>query len=254
MNRPPTWAGAFRRPNESLYGVPVDLLDMQQLNNAMRKYYPEGTNLRYTDITHDEERDLFRKAKQGDQAAREFLIRNHLLLAANLARRQIRGRLPEDEVVSAANMGLMKAIDAFDQERSNRFSVYLPKYIRGEMRALWRSKNIVDQPEGGSFGVTIDRDEDTRDDFAGERIVEHGFEEADHNKFIMSLLEKSKQVLTEPEAHVIGLLFQEDPLTLQEIGEIRGVTRERIRQIKEGALKKLRSHMKLEMARTGVEK
>ena len=56
-------------------------------------------------------------------------------------------------------------------------------------------------------------------------------------------IEKALSTLTEREAEVIGLYFginREEPLTLEQIGERFGLTRERVRQIKEKAIRRLR--------------
>jgi len=52
-------------------------------------YYRANEDLHFKLTTPEEERDLFRKAKAGDAAAREFLIKNHLLFCAMYARRKI---------------------------------------------------------------------------------------------------------------------------------------------------------------------
>jgi RNA polymerase sigma factor (sigma-70 family) len=106
-------------------------------------YYRANENLRFKLTTPEEERNLFVAAKKGDTAAREFLIHNHLLFAARFARRQNRGRLPDDEVISAVNAALMNAIDRFDPERGNRFTRYLMPFLRGAIAGLWKSKNTV---------------------------------------------------------------------------------------------------------------
>jgi len=106
-------------------------------------YYRANEDLRFKLTTPEEERNLFVAVKKGDAQAREFLIHNHLLFAARFARRKNRGRLPDDEVISAVNAALMNAIDRFDPERGNRFTRYLMPFLRGALAGLWKSKNTV---------------------------------------------------------------------------------------------------------------
>ena len=57
------------------------------------------------------------------------------------------------------------------------------------------------------------------------------------------------KILTPREKHVIGLRFgfgTNDPLTLAQVGDSMGVTRERVRQIESRALMKLRGHPRLQ--------
>ncbi len=103
-------------------------------------YYPPSTNLRFVIIPVEEERRLFKGARAGDEVAKEFLIRNHLLFAAMFARRLSKGRLPDAEVVSAANTALMTAFNRFDatHESGSRFASYLRPFIKGEISQLWK--------------------------------------------------------------------------------------------------------------------
>lgn len=209
-------------------------------------YYPSGTDLRYVNIPHEEERRLFAAARAGDTDAKEFLIKNHLLFALNQGRAWSRGKLPEDEVASAANYALVTSFDRFDPSRENRFAAFLRPAIRGAIARLWRSKTAVDMPEfpdkeGASGGVQ-------EDEFV---FVDHPVEADDHAAYLRQTLEVAKGVLTEREAEIVGLLFQEGPLDMAEIAKLKGVTRERIRQIKEVALMKLRREMKRRMEAAG---
>ena len=234
-------------------------------------YYPADTNLRYQDIPHERERKLFVAAKAGDVAAREFLIRNHLLFALNQGRRWSAGKLPENEVASAANYALMTAIDRFDPARENRFTSYLRLIIRREMVALWHSKNIVDRPkfsvpgEGNAVPMNFagdsersnHRDSETSPEAKGElptepTSVDHPVEEEDHRRFVLSLLERSKSCLTDREREVLERHFGEQQETLDSIGKGWNLTRARISKIKLDALAKLRQTLTRELDAAGV--
>lgn len=112
-------------------------------------YYRNGEDLHFKMIPHEEERELFRKAKAGDAQAREFLIRNHLLFVARYGTKKAKGMLRNDEVTSALNEALMTAIDRFNPEYRNRFARFLIPFLKGAMARLWRSKNPVDVPPPG---------------------------------------------------------------------------------------------------------
>jgi RNA polymerase sigma factor (sigma-70 family) len=241
------------------------------------QYYPEGTDLTYTNITHAQERELFAKAKAGDTEAREFLITNHLLFAANEGRKWSRGKLPEDEVISAANYAVMTAFDRFDTSWNNRFSSFLRPFIRGAIAALWRSKNLVDSPEGGQSAVplteydisvneadfiSIGCSDHGRDDTLVKRprtrreaSEEQTVEQDEHAEFLLRLLENAKGCLTEQEATVIRLYFGEERITLDKIaGKLGLKDRRDVHQIKTRAIEKLKKHLARSMADAGVER
>lgn len=236
------------------------------------KYYKEGTDLTYTDITHEQERELFVKAKAGDQKSADFLVTNHLLFAANEGRKWSRGKLPEDEVISAANEALMIAFGRFDPTRNNRFSSFLRPFIRGAIATLWRSKNAVDTPEGGHSGVPLDdNDRGSLSDFViaenedqvlakrkpsrRDPTEEQTVEQDEHAEFMIQLLDEAKGVLDPEESRVIQLYFGEERRTLDDIAKLLQLKDRRYaHQIKNRAIEKLKKRLAKSMAESGVER
>lgn len=200
-------------------------------------YYPPGTDLTFVPVTHEEERELFRRAKAGDAAAKEQIIRNHLLLVANIARRLARGKLPEEDVISAANFALVKALDGFDPARPNRFSAFLKLFVRGEIARLWSNLNIVCKSDY-SDGVPVTSVEMTDD--VGQ---EDDADEKDHKDFLLKLSERAKSVLDSREKEIVNLLFCETPMNQADVARELKISRERIRQIYDIALEKLRKEL-----------
>lgn len=125
--------------------------------NPANHYYSKGQSIRFVMTTPEEESALFKWAKTGEPErgsfehsrfgdlrtpgdAREFLIRNHLLFAMKFAVPLAKSRLPFNEVVSAANLAVVKAFESFNPAFGSRFTTYLRPFIFGEIQALWRSK------------------------------------------------------------------------------------------------------------------
>jgi RNA polymerase primary sigma factor len=85
-------------------------------------------------LTHHEEIDLSRRAKQGDKAARKRLIEKNLRLVVSIAKKS-RGRgLPFEDLIQEGNVGLMKAVGKFDPDRGFRFSTYATWWIMQAVR------------------------------------------------------------------------------------------------------------------------
>jgi RNA polymerase sigma-B factor len=84
-------------------------------------------------------RVLFRRLRStGDPRAREALVRRFLPLARKLARRYYSGGEPLDDLVQVASLGLVKAIERFDETRGVSFSSYAVPTITGELRRYFR--------------------------------------------------------------------------------------------------------------------
>lgn len=97
----------------------------------------------YPLLSDKEIKSLLKKAKEGDEVARERLINCNLRLVFNLVRRfENRGYELED-LFQIGSIGLMKAIDKFDLSYDVKFSTYAVPMIIGEIRRFLRDDNPV---------------------------------------------------------------------------------------------------------------
>lgn len=88
--------------------------------------------------------DLIGRAKEGDRAAQNKIVRENLGLVYSLAARLCGSGLAEyEDLVSAGSLGLLKAIMNFDTSRGFAFSTYAVPVIAGEMRRFIRDNGPV---------------------------------------------------------------------------------------------------------------
>ncbi|MDQ4000056.1 MAG: sigma-70 family RNA polymerase sigma factor, partial [Actinomycetota bacterium] len=81
-------------------------------------------------LTHEEEIDLSKRAKQGNKRARKRLIEKNLRLVVSVAKKYRGMGLPFEDLIQEANVGLIKAVEKFDPDRGFRFSTYATWWIR----------------------------------------------------------------------------------------------------------------------------
>src|SRR3954468_3028640 len=81
-------------------------------------------------LSHEEEIELSKQAKAGDERARQRLIEKNLRLVVSVAKKYRGMGLPFEDLIQEGNLGLMKAIEKFDPDRGYRFSTYATWWIR----------------------------------------------------------------------------------------------------------------------------
>ncbi len=168
---------------------------------------------------------------------REYLVRTNLALVLAMAKRTRLGEVDFAEVVSEGNMALLRAVDKFSIDRGFKFSTYACRAIlKGFSRtAMKASKHRTRFPV--EFEPTMEQSDwaDRRRDQIEDDCIDE----------LKAIVDRNLADLSSVEQTVIRRRFnwqqvEESPMTLEEVGKIIGVTKERVRQIQNKALAKIR--------------
>lgn len=204
-------------------------------------------------LTEEQEARLSARILQGDERALNRLIEANLRFVVVIARQYQGQGLSMEDLVSEGNMGLMKAARKFDASRGLRFVNYAVVFIRQQIEKAVRK-------ESDELRVESTRDGQTRsvDAPLGSKanvsllsvLVNADSPQADQRVYNASLedaIERSLQTLNERETSVINAYFGigEERQTMAEIGERMALKRERVRQIRDRAVRRLKKNMKL---------
>lgn len=89
-------------------------------------------------LTKDEELKWIEKLNKGDKEARDVLINHNLRLVAHIVKKY-NNSLEADDLISVGTIGLIKAVDSFDENKGVLLSTYASRCIENEILMLIRS-------------------------------------------------------------------------------------------------------------------
>jgi RNA polymerase primary sigma factor len=261
-------------------------------SHTLEKYFTEVSNVPM--ITPDEEVQLAKRIREGDELALEKLVKANLRFVVSVAKQYQNRSLPLNDLINEGNLGLIKAAKKFDETKGFKFISYAVWWIRQSiMQALAEQSRIVRLPMNKSGAINQIRRayaeleqkferEPTEEELAeilemkpnevrntlGAEVKQMSMDAPfgeDESGSLLDVLEnettgptdgnlvfndslkvetlRALSTLTAREREVIMMSFgigYENPFTLEEIGDAMGLTRERVRQIREKALQKLR--------------
>ncbi|HPD25540.1 MAG TPA: RNA polymerase sigma factor RpoD/SigA [Candidatus Marinimicrobia bacterium] len=267
-------------------------------SRTLSRYLEEISH--FSPLSPEKEIELARRIKNGDRQAAKELTEANLRFVVSVAKDYQGQGLPLMDLINEGNLGLLKAVERFDETRGFKFISYAVWWIRqsilqalseqsrlvrlpmnrvGTLTKIAREAEVLEKQNERSprydeiaAGLDVDREvvNDTLHIARRHRSLDEPMGDSDSNSLIDVLTDEnasapdwqlmveslshdintSLAALNKREREVLKMYFgigSEYALTLNEIGEHFNLTRERVRQIKERAIRRLRhkSHSSL---------
>ncbi|MDE6583161.1 MAG: RNA polymerase sporulation sigma factor SigK [Clostridia bacterium] len=194
-------------------------------------------------LTLEEEKEEFKKMKEGDKKAREKLISHNLRLVAHIVKKYTNS-LEADDLLSVGTIGLIKAIDTFDYDKKVQLSTYAARCINNEILMLIRAnkkhKNVISL---NSLTTNSDEDKDLELKDVLSSDDEEIFVQVETNIIMQKIKNIIKTRLDEREQAVIKLRYGidcEKALTQKEVADVLGISRSYISRIENKTLSIIR--------------
>lgn len=204
-------------------------------------------------LSEEQEARLSARILQGDERALNRLIEANLRFVVVIARQYQGQGLSMEDLVSEGNLGLMKAARKFDATRGLRFVNYAVVFIRQQIEKAVRKESDEQRVESTRDGQTrsVDAPLGSKANVSLLSVlVNADSPQADlrvYNASLEDAIERSLQTLNERETVVVNAYFGigEERQTMAEIAERMSLKRERVRQIRDRAVRRLKKNMKL---------
>lgn len=204
-------------------------------------------------LSEEQEARLSARILQGNERALNRLIEANLRFVVVIARQYQGQGLSMEDLVSEGNLGLMKAARKFDATRGLRFVNYAVVFIRQQIEKAVRKESDEQRVESTRDGQTrsVDAPLGSKANVSLLSVlVNADSPQADQRVYNASLedaIERSLQTLNERETVVVNAYFGigEERQTMAEIAERMSLKRERVRQIRDRAVRRLKKNMKL---------
>jgi RNA polymerase primary sigma factor len=256
-------------------------------------------------LTPEQEVVLAKRIQQGDEEARDLMIRANLRLVVKVAREYENLGLPLLDLINEGNIGLMKGVDRFDPAKGAKLSTYaawwikqaikraladqgktirLPVHVVGKVFHIRRAehklkdvlgreptdlelaeevglkpKQVREYRDAARAPVSLEAPLGDGDDSdSASTVVADERAEAPFARVVTdsdtALMKEALATLKPREQEILSLRFgleSDCPMTLEAIGKRYGLTRERIRQIENEGLGRLRARMAKRDSLTG---
>ena len=238
--------------------------------NVITKYFKDVN--KHDLLSTEEENKIAMRIINGDESAIDELVNGNLKFAISVAKEYQGLGLPLADLINEGNIGLIKAAKRFDPTRGFKFISYAVYWIKQSiMQSLNDNSRMIRLPSNiVNKIIQYNREneeymESMEEEYAScvslnTKVGEYtGFELgdmiADEDANSMDILEheaeklkkvlnKTLECLSNKERGIIecyfGLNSTSEPMTLEAIGDRYDLTKERIRQIKEKAIRRLR--------------
>ena len=227
-------------------------------------------------LTTEQEVELAQKIRKGDKKALERLCKANLRFVVSVAKQYQNQGLSLPDLINEGNLGLIKAAEKFDDTRGFKFISYAVWWIRQSiLQAIAEQSRLVRLPLNQVGSVTrimkeaykFEQEYERKPSINSHEVsVDAPFVNGEEGSIVDSMtnpdypttdnelvkeslrteVERMIKLLGDREQKVIKAFFGigEPELTLEEIGVKYNLTRERVRQIKEKAIRRIRHNTK----------
>ena len=206
-------------------------------------------------LSEEQEQHLSARILAGDHGALNRLVEANLRFVVVVARQYQGKGLGMEDLVSEGNIGLMKAAAKYDATKGLRFVNYAVVFIRQQIEKALKLESGERRVENVRDGQTrsVDAPLGTKTNMSLLSVlVDASAPVADARVYHANMeaaVEYALRCLDERESQVVNACFgiEQDSMTMQEIADVMQLKRERVRQIRDRAIRRMKKAYKRKM-------
>ena len=208
--------------------------------------HPTSCNSFPKPFTKEEEKECFKKIKEGDSKAKDELIEHNLRLVVHIIKKYYSLDKDQDDLISIGTIGLIKAANSFNYEKGTKFATYAARCIDNEI--LMHFRHLKKSKQEISLSTPVDQDKDGNeltlmDIMADKNELSDEIDCCMKKEQLSSIIEK---YLTDREKEIIYMRYgigNNGDLTQKEVAKRLSISRSYVSRIEKKALEKLKEHI-----------
>ncbi len=201
-----------------------------------------------------EEEELFAQFREGNRQARNLLIEHNLRLVAHIVKKYAQPERDNEDLLSIGTVGLIKAVDSFNESKGIRLGTYAARCIENELLMFFRAGKKTAKEVYLYDPIGTDKEGNAINLLEIIEAEEEDYTDRYERKEKLSVLPRLiTELLEEREKEIIALrygLYGGRELTQREIADRLSISRSYVSRIEKKALRKLREEYEKEEVRT----
>ncbi len=232
----------FKKLKDNINLIYIKYLRKNNLDD-LPIFYINGSQTLPPPLSNEEEEELLSKLDDNNIEARKILVEHNLRLVVYIAKKFENTGVDLEDLISIGTIGLMKAINTFNNKKNIKLATYASRCIENEILMFLRRSNrlkgeiSIDEP----LNQDGDGNELLLSDLLGtdEDIVYKNLEDEVDKRLLKSAMEK----LTDKEKNIMNLRFGmsgHKEKTQKEVADMLGISQSYISRLEKKIMLKMR--------------